>query len=345
MMHADEPTPARKAFSVPASLLSLAVHVVLLVTIALCVPAAVRSLEEPGDRSVGIVLASRTPESTEYFQDPADQTTDGAATADAAATAKPEGPKDLALPSAEAVESLSLPEIPLPQLPGGLPRDSLLVPDLSLSGGGGRRPILPGQDDAEILAAEAARRAGRQSLGPTTELSVFGSAPARGRSFVFAIDRSKSMGGEGLNAFAAARDELGRAVAGLSPSHRFQIIAYSHTVVYYTETPRLIAATEDAKAGIPAFFDRLGAVGGTDHEMAVRAALGMEPDVVFLLTDGGDPYLNAIQLTNLRKLAEGIATIHCIQFGFGPLADDDSYMAKLARQNGGGFTYVDMGRR
>jgi hypothetical protein len=68
----------------------------------------------------------------------------------------------------------------------------------------------------------------------------------------------------------------------------------------------------------------------------------MEPDVVFLLTDGGDPRLNEIQLKNLQKLASGVATIHCIQFGFGALLESDSFMARLARGNGGRYTYVDM---
>jgi hypothetical protein len=78
--------------------------------------------------------------------------------------------------------------------------------------------------------------------------------------------------------------------------------------------------------------------------MALRAALAMEPDAVFLLTDGGDPHLNEIQLANIRKLAARRTTIHCIQFGFGALGDDDNFMMRLARENGGGYTYVNMSR-
>ncbi len=328
--------------SLPASLLSAVVHMLLLLVVALCVPAAVRSVEEPQDRDVGIVLVSRSAERPTYVQQPADETSsDEASTAPQSQAT--EAAAGQALP-ATAARSLMLPEIELPgELSGSLASDDLLVQDLSL-GRGGSRPILPGQDDTAILAEEAARRAARRSLGPATQVSVFGSAPAQGRSFVFAIDRSKSMGGSGLNALVAARSELASALAHLTPSHRFQIIAYSHTANYY-RSPRLVPASDENKAGIPAFFETLGAFGGTDHEMAVRAGLGMEPDVVFLMTDGGDPHLNEIQLKNLKKLAENLATVHCIQFGFGPLSDSDPFMARLARQTGGSYTYVDMANR
>jgi hypothetical protein len=161
---------------------------------------------------------------------------------------------------------------------------------------------------------------------------------------VFVIDRSKSMGGDGLNALAVARTELTRALAHLSPQHRFQIIAYHHQCVYFS-VPRLVSANEENRAKISDFIDNLAALGGTDHEMALRAALAMEPDAVFLLNDGGDPPLNEIALKNIHRLAEGRTAIHCVQFGFGPMRDSDNFMTELAHQNEGSFTYVDMARR
>jgi hypothetical protein len=199
-------------------------------------------------------------------------------------------------------------------------------------------------DDDVILAEEAARRAARASLGSATELSIFGSEAAVGRSFVFAIDRSKSMGGDGLNALEAARTELGRALRHLAGNHRFQVVAYHHQCVYL-QRPRLLPATEDNKAAVGPFIGGLAALGGTGHDMALRASLALEPDAVFLLTDGGDPYLNDIQLAYIRKLAKGQTTIHCIRFGFGPSSETDHFMVRLARENGGGYTYVNMSPR
>jgi len=303
---------------------------------------AYSTVEEP-PRRIGIVLAERDDERPFAYLDEThdatqqtDQESASASTSDSSAVG---GLADPSVPS-----SLLIPEIRLPGAasPVGAP-DDLLAHSLNVRGRG-RRPILPGLDDEAILAEEAALKAARRALGPTTTVSLFGSATAEGRSFVFAIDRSKSMGGNGLNVLSAAGGELARALARLSPKHRFQIVAYHHGCVYHN-VPRLIPATEENTSGVSDFIDLLAAFGGTDHEMALRASLGMEPDVIFLLTDGGDPHLNDIQLANIRKLADGQTTIHCIQFGFGELTDETNFMTRVARQNGGGFKYVNMSRR
>ncbi len=334
--------------SAPAWLMSLATHAVFLIILALVLPRPTRPAVGESDRDVGIVLTTRGDQDRPTYTDETDVADSQAERAtDSNSTAEQTDDTQslhAALPAAADHSDLLLRDI---QLPGrGLPtgaRGDLLVPKLTLDGSG-RKPILPGMDEEFILAERSARQAARDALGPSTGVSIFGSEPATGRSFVFAIDRSKSMGGDGLNALAAARTELSRSLAHLTPKHRFQIIAYHHQCVYFN-TPRLVSATEENRQAISRFIDELGAFGGTDHEMALRAALAMEPDVVFLLNDGGDPHLGEIALKNIHKLAEGRSTISCVQFGFGPLADRDSFMMRLARQNGGSFTYVDMSVR
>ena len=79
--------------------------------------------------------------------------------------------------------------------------------------------------------------------------------------------------------------------------------------------------------------------------MALRAALAMEPDAIFLLTDGGDPHPDTVVQKNIHKLAQGRTAIHCIQFGSGPLSEDDGFLGRFAQRNGGGWTYVDLSRR
>jgi hypothetical protein len=331
--------------SLPAWLLSLVTHVVLVLLLALIVPRPRQPVAGEPEREVGIVLAHPGDRRQPTYADERDVA--DAAEDRTAASRSAEQPADTAaeiqaaLPATADPAATFLPEIALPgaELPAGSAND-LLVPRVAVSGTG-RKPILPGLDDAAILAEEAARRAGQAALGPTTRVSVFGSAPATGRSFVFVIDRSKSMGGDGLNALAAARNELSRALAHLTPQHRFQIIAYHHQCVYF-DVPRLVPATQENRERISDFIDDLAALGGTDHEMALRAALGLEPDAIFLLNDGGDPHLNEIVLKNVHKLAEGRTAIHCVQFGFGPMTQSDNFMTRLAHQNQGSFTYVDM---
>lgn len=337
-----------RTVSLPAWLMSLMLHLGLAVLLALLVPQAMRPVQQERDREVGIVLAHQGErEQSEYADEDDAEDAESDQTTASSATVEPTGADELAqqaLPAVPDPSSLLIPEIELPgtDFPIGMATD-LLVPKLTPDRRG-RKPILPGLDDDVIFAEEAARRAARAALGPATRVSVFGSAPAVGHSFVFAIDRSKSMGGDGLNALSAARAELMRALAHLTPKHQFQIIAYHHNCVYFNTT-RLVPATEENKQKIPGFIDGLAAFGGTDHEMALRASLPLEPDAVFLLNDGGDPHLNEIQLKNIEKLARGRTVIHGVQFGFGPLGENDNFMMKLARDNGGSYTYVDMSER
>jgi hypothetical protein len=72
------------------------------------------------------------------------------------------------------------------------------------------------------------------------------------------------------------------------------------------------------------------------------SALFMRPDVIFLLTDGGYPELNAGQLRLIQRQAGRRTTIHCLRFGFGPQQESDHFLMRLAADNGGAFTYVDM---
>ncbi|MCH7727531.1 MAG: hypothetical protein IH991_13760, partial [Planctomycetes bacterium] len=58
----------------------------------------------------------------------------------------------------------------------------------------------------------------------------------------------------------------------------------------------------------------------------------------------GHPGLNEVQLDLIAQRAKRTA-IHCIQFGFGPLQDEDNFMKKLARRNRGSYGYVDMNKR
>lgn len=337
----SRPSPASEATQrrrLPAWLLSLGLHGLLLLGLGLAMNRWTAGEPDEPARQVGIVLTEATgPRSEQYFRDPRP----AADPEPFSETDSLEAATQRALPGGVEAEAL-LPDLQLPgsALPSAAP-EGMLLPDLDLGGGRFQRPLLPSGGDEEILAEEAARRAAREALGPTTELSVFGSAPATGRSFVFAIDRSHSMGSQGLNALAAARVELARAVSRLEDNHRFQIVAYHHQCVYLTG-PRLLPATPENRARVGPFIDSLAAFGGTGHEAALRVSLAMEPDAVFLLTDGGDPHLDEIELANLRKLAEGRTAIHSVQFGFGPASEASRFMRLLAEQNGGRYTYVDM---
>jgi hypothetical protein len=331
-------TVARK--SLPAWLLSVVIHLLLGVSLALFIRPAPRAIPDEADRAVGIVLTRRdSAQTTTYFNDSAEETSDNQSQQPAAEPASLDG----ALPAAAAAAALQVPNIALPGLPdgplvGSSDNNLVQVPSLTVNR---RGPILPGLGDEEILADEAARQRSTGPTGPTARLSLFGSEFAEGRSFVFVIDRSKSMGGEGLGVLAAAERELNAALARLQPEHRFQIIAYNQKPLYFSAKGLVEASVENRNA-MKTFFAGVGAYGGTEHEVALLAALRLEPDVIFLLTDGGDPLLTDGQLELLTRRTAGRTTIHCLQFGFGPPQDPNHFMRRLSARTRGAYGYVDM---
>jgi hypothetical protein len=333
----ETPALARR---LPAWLMSLVLHLLALLILALAVrPQPTALPDEPG-REVGITLVvPRENQDVEYFdqQDAPSDRQDAASlkstTANAAASLAE------ALPAPGDTQANLLPENVLPEMPGAqtapISISTIRVAPLR------KQPLFPGAGDEAILAEEAARHASRGPRGPQTQLSIFGSGKAVGNSFVFVIDRSKSMGGDGLGALAAAHQQLTTALERLGPKHRFQVIAY-HQQPVYVGSRKLLDATPENKQSMQEFFDGLLAYGGTQHETALLAALRLEPDVIFLLTDGGDPYLSSGEIERITRRAEGKTAIHCIQFGFGPEPRGDDFMQRLASANHGSYRYVNM---
>ena len=318
----------------PAWAISLCIHLLLLLVLGVFVRSRPRGLPGATERSGSIVIAhANAQREVEYFDE-----------SDSQQGAQGESePADAALQEWTGA-ALSEPNVELPRidLPGAV--DPAVASQMTESRRltiSGRPVISPSRITAEQLAAERTRLKARGPTGPPGEVALFGSATAVGHSFVFVIDRSKSMGGDGLNALAAAERELAAALAQLKPHHKFQIIAYHHKRVYLVGR-RLVRATPENRRLVGQFFGGLASFGGTDHRAALNAALNLEPDVIFLLTDGGAPELNAVDLRSLHKRTGNRVSVHCIQFGFGPLQDDNAFMRRLAVQNRGAFGYVNM---
>jgi von Willebrand factor type A domain len=237
------------------------------------------------------------------------------------------------------VAGISLPDSPGP-LAGG---DGLIVTPRPGSAPG-RPRISSGISDAAILAEDAAIPREKIPTGPTAELSLFGSAAATGRSFVFVIDRSASMGSDGLGAIQAAAQELADHVDHLSPDQTFQVVAYNQSVAYVTDR-ELMPANEANKRQLTKFVADLAAYGQTEHSLGLHAALRLKPEVIFLFTDGGDPPLDLGHLRIIREQAAGRTSIHCLHFGRGPRRDSYHFLARIAAENRGSYVYIDMNAR
>jgi len=140
---------------------------------------------------------------------------------------------------------------------------------------------------------------------------VFG-IPGEGYKFVYVFDRSGSMGGSGRSALSAAKAELLASLESLEKTHQFQIIFYNDRPTKFNPTgnpDRLVFATERNKALARRFVASITAEGGTRHEEALIAAIKLQPDVIFFLTDADEPKLWPDQLARIHRMAAGI-TIH-----------------------------------
>ena len=325
--------PAR---GMPAWLLSLTLHLSLLISLAFF---ARRSVVAPPDepaRSAGIVLAEHA-QDVAYFSPETEADTPRG---EAAAPAGSQG-ADAAFPDASSANALASANAS-PELPGEqqiAAANQGLLQDVVASGGG-RGSILPGLGDADILANDPLLNAPpAPELGPSATMKVFGTTSV-GRSFVLLIDRSKSMGGEGLGAIEAAAIELNRAMDALTAAQTFQIVAYNQRLSAHHDV--LVPATDENKTLAGKYMAGIVAHGQTEHRMALLYALRNKPEVIYVFTDGGEPGLTQPEIKLITQQADGRTVIHCVQFGFGPLQEEDPFLKKLARLNGGGFAYVDV---
>jgi len=331
----------------PAWLISLGLHLVLAVLgmwlIRSSPPA--KGLDEK-ERPAAIVLVQREAGQTRYYADesagasPAvDLLREATMSAGGAST-----PRDGSDPLTGSTMPPAIPGIELPKLPGGPEIGQPLVPAIQPRTSRSI-PKLPFAkiDEEAVLAADALVPREQQPTGRPAKISLFGSAPAQGRSFVFVIDRSKSMGGDGLGAIAAAAKELEERIGALTAEQRFQVVTYNDSAAYYSGR-ELAPATDENKAALVKYIAGTIAVGGTEHERGLRAALSLKPEVIFLLTDGGDPHLKPAQCAAIRDLAAGRTSIHCLHFGRGPdrQAASDHFLRRLAGENGGSYVYIDM---
>lgn len=179
--------------------------------------------------------------------------------------------------------------------------------------------------------------------GGKARTSLFGLV-GEGYKFVYVFDRSGSMGGDGRTALRAVKAELAESLKNLDTVHQFQIVFYNErpTLFNPTGTPgRLAFANDVNKQRAVRFVESITALGGTGHEDALRLAIKLRPDVIFFLSDADDPKLTPAQLKKIRHLAAGIM-INVVEFGSGPRPSEESFLATLARQNGGRYAYVDL---
>lgn len=234
-----------------------------------------------------------------------------------------------------------------PELVDSPPEDALQLPapEVPLLGPGAAPPTIsaPRLDDV-IKPSRIAQSAPRTGLGPG-EVTFFGVRDT-GSRFVYVLDSSGSMSGHDAIQFAKA--ELIASLAALVESQQFQIIFYNQTphvlALKGQELEGMYRATDMNRTLTREFIAGIQADLGTDHMPAIRKALALEPDVIFLLTDADVPKLRPDDLEEIRRANNNASRIHCVEFGRGPRLKVENFLKRLARQNGGTYCYRDVTR-
>ncbi len=135
--------------------------------------------------------------------------------------------------------------------------------------------------------------------GGTGTTSLFGLA-GEGGKFVYVFDRSESMNsvfslysGQQILAtitpLKSAKMEIARSLNALSKANEFQIVFYNDTIEIFGEgdaKKKLFRATDANKQLAKKYIENMPGEGFTNHLLALDTAATLNPDVIFLLTDG-----------------------------------------------------------
>lgn len=161
--------------------------------------------------------------------------------------------------------------------------------------------------------------------------------PGTVRRVVYVVDRSISMGlSEGLG---RARTELAVALRALPPDALFQVLVYNRTAEPLL--PRglsgLALADPDTIEQALRRMDEVTASGATDHVGALRAGLGLRPEVLFLVTDADELTDADVRAITIRN--QGRTAIHVVELAR-RRAGGDGPLARLAGRNRGTYRRV-----
>ena len=193
---------------------------------------------------------------------------------------------------------------------------------------GGELGALFGESGAGLAEFDA-------GLGGAPTAKFFGSE-IEGRRIVFVLDNSGSMQGGRLETVNA---ELLRCIDSLRDDQEFYVIFHSDMVypmLYPDPVARYLRPTEPNKRLLARWLDTVELCLGDSVEEAIAAAAMIEPDTVFLLSDGriqGDK--------KIRYLLDGRSRnfpIHTFAVGMNSSVAGRRNLSQIADANGGKFS-------
>ncbi len=184
---------------------------------------------------------------------------------------------------------------------------------------------------------------------PRGSATFAGLLSSNARRIVYVIDASGSM----IRSMNIVIEELARSLDGLSAEQSFAVIFFRGAEAVMVPPQRLVDATPDTKIQALAWInDHIVPGGRTNPVAAIEAALRLESDAIFLLSDNitgsGQFEIDQQDLLELLDQLNPVTTetgrrstvINCIQFLY---PDPLETLKKIAAQHGGpkGYKFLD----
>jgi hypothetical protein len=184
-----------------------------------------------------------------------------------------------------------------------------------------------------ISTGPNSREFGTFDVGDSTRGTIFEPLATSGSpaKVVYVVDRSGSM----TDSFDFVKYELKRSLADLPETSQFHILFYSSGPPMEMSARRLMAATERNRSIAMEFIDSVISTGGTDPVQALERAFAVQPDVIYLLTDG--EFDKAIVDHVKRLNVGGRVKVNTIGFLYSP---NNEALHAIAAQNGGQYKFV-----
>ena len=176
--------------------------------------------------------------------------------------------------------------------------------------------------------------------------AVFFGVGATGNSFCFVVDSSRSMRG---GKFDLARREVLRAISAMQPNQRFYVMLFDQNVERMeiepgTPSQQPAKATDDNKQRLARWIATTKMEPSARPGKAIEAALCLETDVLFLLTDGElpDDLTAAVRAQNLvRTEGQAVPQPKVVIHTVGLYSQrGHQLLYQLAQENGGRYRFI-----
>jgi hypothetical protein len=165
--------------------------------------------------------------------------------------------------------------------------------------------------------------------------ATFFGAKSKGEKFVFVVDNSNSMT---KGRFETALIELVRTVNAMTSQQKFYVIFFSDTaypMFYPNPASELLPATDTNKRKLEYWLGTVQLCLRTAGEDAVKAALELRPDVIYILGDGAftDKTTTLLTAPHNRTIP-----IHTLGMEVDPTGQQQ--LSAIAKANGGTYRMV-----